>query len=144
MFKVDAANLTEYLNFDPARKSELVKFDKLMRASAPALKRYFHAGTPAGEPGMRFKMIGYGRNHYTARSGQLVEWPIIGLALQKNYISVYVSARRNGVPLVSLYADKLGAHRAGENNFSFVAFDDVDRETLATLVAKAAALSAPY
>lgn len=86
---------------------------------------------------MRFKMIGYGRSHYAARSGQLVEWPIIGVALQKNYISVYVSARRDGIPLVSLYAERLRCLRAGENNFSFVAFAELDHTVLSALVTEA-------
>ena len=60
MFRVDVNSLKEYFDFDPERKIELQRLDRLIRSSAPGLKRYFHRGTPAGEPGMRFKMIGYG------------------------------------------------------------------------------------
>ena len=59
MFRVDADSLKEYFVFDPEREIELQKLDRLIRSSASGLKRYFHRGTPAGEPGMRFKMIGY-------------------------------------------------------------------------------------
>jgi hypothetical protein len=140
MFKVPARNLKEYFSFDPNRKSDLEKLDKFIRASAPALKCYFHAGTPAGQPGMRFKMIGYGRHYYLSKSGQKVEWPIIGVALQKNYISVYVSAYRKKVPLVGVYRDTLNCLRSGENNFSFQSFDDLNSATLSALVAEAADL----
>ena len=58
MFHVHADNLKDYFAFDPERRIDLQKLDKLIRASAPQLKRYFHRGTPAGEPGMRFQMIG--------------------------------------------------------------------------------------
>jgi hypothetical protein len=72
-----------------------------------------HEGTPAGEPGMRMKMIGYGKFRYEVQSGQTVEWPIIGVALQKNYISVYVAIRKNGRPIVETYAGELGELRSG-------------------------------
>jgi hypothetical protein len=29
---------------------------------------------------MHFKMIGYGKSHYLAKSGQQVEWPVVGVA----------------------------------------------------------------
>lgn len=138
MFKIPADNLVDYLNFDPARKAELMKLHVAIREAAPDLKRYFHAGTPAGEPGMRFKMIGYGKFHYAASSGEKVAWPLIGIALQKNYISVYLSATRKGKPLVSLYADRLRASRAGHNNFSFVEFADLNAKTFSSLIAEAA------
>lgn len=138
MFKVPVDSLAAYLDFDPARKADLKRLDKSIREAAPGLKRYFHAGTPAGEPGMRFKMIGYGKFHYAASSGEQVAWPLIGIALQKNYISVYLSATRKGKPLVSLYADRLGAARAGRNNFSFVEFADLDAKTFSALIAAAA------
>src|SRR5262245_36996945 len=88
MFKVEADSLDAYLKFDPQRRVELEKLDALLRRSAPKLKRHFHSGTPAGEAGMRMKMIGYGRFRYASRSGGMVDWPVIGVALQKNYISL--------------------------------------------------------
>jgi hypothetical protein len=58
MFRVTADSLGAYLDFDPEQKPDLVKLHKLMAKTAPALTRYFHKGTPAGEAGMRMKMIG--------------------------------------------------------------------------------------
>lgn len=137
VFPVDVDSLAEYFDFDPARKGDLQKLDKLLKASAPGLKRYFHQGTPAGEPGMRFKMIGYGRFEYVARSGERVEWPAIGVALQKNYISVYLSVMKAGAPLLQSYAGKLGAARAGSNNFSFEAYEDLEVGPVGLLFAEA-------
>ena len=45
---------------------------------------------------------------------------------------------RGGKPLVSCYAGKLGELRAGGNNFSFVAFGDLDAANVAALFAEAA------
>lgn len=137
MFRVDADTLETYLDFDPIRKIDLQKLDRLLRKSAPGLKRYFHKGTPAGEPGMRFKMIGYGKSHYLAKSGQRVEWPVVGVALQKSYISVYLSIAKDGAPLVDSYAGRLGGLRIGRNNFSFVRFDDLNLATVSALLAEA-------
>jgi hypothetical protein len=137
MFRVNADTLETYLDFDPIRKIDLQKLDKLLRKSAPGLKRYFHKGTPAGEPGMRFKMIGYGKSHYLAKSGQQVEWPVVGVALQKSYISVYLSATKDGAPLVQSYAGRLGECRMGRNNFSFVRFDDLNLATVSALLTEA-------
>src|SRR3984957_21172372 len=137
MFRVDVDSLKDYLDFDLKRKSDLRKLDMLIRRSAPGLKRYFHSGTPAGEPGMRFKMIGYGRFRYIARNGQYVDWPAVGVALQKNYISVYLSLMKEGAPLLQSYCGKLGERRAGRNNFSFITYQDLNLQGLAALLAEA-------
>src|ERR1700730_17174134 len=137
MFRVTADSLGAYLDFDPERRPDLVKLHKLMAKTAPALKRYFHKGTPAGEAGMRMKMIGDGKFRYLNRSREKTEWPVICLALQKNYISVFVSVTKAGSPLVPAYEGKLGELRMGGNNFSFVRFDDLRSPALSSLFAEA-------
>jgi hypothetical protein len=138
MFRVLADSFESYVDFDPKRKLDLEKLDTLIRTSAPSLKRYFHKGTPAGEPGMRFKMIGYGQFHYAIKSGKTTIWPVIGIALQKNYISVYVAMTKHGLPIVHSYSGKLGELRMGRNNFSFERFDDLNVTALSSLVADCA------
>ncbi len=136
MFQVTADTLQAYLDFDPRRKADLQKLDALMRKAVPDLKRHFHRGTPAGEAGMRMKMIGYGKFRYAIKSGKTISWPVIGVALQKNYISVYVSVTKDGAPIVSAYAGRLGEKRSGRNNFSFESFDDLEAETVSSLFAE--------
>jgi hypothetical protein len=140
MFRVDADSLEAYFAFDPARTAELEELDALIRRAAPGLKCHFHAGTAAGEAGMRMKMMGYGRLQYAIKSGKTTPWPVIGVALQKNYISVYVSITRGRKPLVSCYAGKLGELRAGNNNFSFEKFADLNAPAVESLFAEAAAI----
>ncbi|MGH9401980.1 MAG: hypothetical protein ACRD2P_07740 [Terriglobia bacterium] len=137
MFRVNVDSLQAYLDFDPRRKVHLVKLDELIKRSAPCLKRYFHKGTPAGEPGMRFKMIGYGKFYYFALPGKAVEWPVVGVALQRNYISVYLSVAKNDLPLVQQYAGKLGELRIGRNNFSFEEYEDLKLLAVSSLFAEA-------
>ena len=71
MFRVEVDSLEAYLDFDASRKADLVRLHALLREAAPRLKRHFHKGTPPGEPGMRMKMIGYGKYRYAASSGIL-------------------------------------------------------------------------
>ena len=138
MFRVDVDSLEAYLAFDPARTGELEELHALIRKSAPTLTRHFHAGTPAGEAGMRMKMIGYGRFQYAIKSGKTTSWPVIGVALQKKYISVYLSVTRGRKSLVSCYAGKLGELRCGGNNFSFEKFSDLNASAVGSLVTEAA------
>lgn len=119
MFKVEASTLKEYFDWDPGRKPCLVFMDELIRQAAPDLKRWFYKGSAANEPGMRLKLIGYGSFGYSVKSGKTVKWPIISTALQKNYISVYLSVTKNDEPILNEYRDQLGALRHGDNNFSF-------------------------
>lgn len=140
MFRVTADTLQAYLDFDPERRPDLAGLHKLIVSAAPTLKRYFHRGTPAGEAGMRMKMIGYGKFRYAIKSGKSTEWPVIGVALQKNYISVYVAVTRQGAPIVSRYAGKLGELRMGGNNFSFERFDDLKPDAVSALFAEVAGI----
>ena len=91
---------------------------------------------------MRFKMIGYGPFHYTASSGERVAWPVIGVALQKNYISVYLAVTKDGAPILRGYAGRVGELRSGGSNFCFEAFDDLDATVLSSLVAEIARIYA--
>jgi hypothetical protein len=138
MFRVTADSLADYLDFDPTRKPDLEKLDAVMRKTAPTLRRHFHQGTPAGDAGMRMKMIGYGKFRYAIKSGKTTSWPVVGVALQKNYISVYLSITKDGAPIAQSYAGRLGELRMGRNNFSFEKFDDLNTEALSSLFAEAA------
>lgn len=140
MFQVTANTFAEYLNFDPQRKTDLEQLDGLIRRSAPSLARYFHHGTPAGDAGMRMRMIGYGKFRYSIKSGKSTDWPIIGVALQKSYISVYFSITVDGQPIVDRYKGHLGEKRSGRNNFSFVKFDDLRVDAVSAIVTEAASI----
>ncbi|HLW92130.1 MAG TPA: hypothetical protein VKS78_12645 [Roseiarcus sp.] len=137
MFRVTADSLEGYFGFDPARTDDLKKLDALIRRSAPRLKRHFHEGSQAGEAGMRMKMIGYGKFRYAIKSGKTASWPVVGVALQKNYISVYLSIEKDGSPIADAHAGKLGELRMGHNNFSFIRFDDLNADVLSSLLAEA-------
>src|SRR4030095_11472396 len=130
MFRVTATSLEDYFTFDCTREADLRKIDATIRAMAPTLQRWFVPGAREGKPGMRMTMIGYGDFHYTVKtSPDPVRWPVVGLALQKNYISLYCSARDGNRPFVLAYTKDLGAadvSATGVIRFSDVASIDVD------------------
>jgi hypothetical protein len=88
---------------------------------------------------MRFKMIGYGKSFYRATTGEKVEWPVVGVALQKNYISVYFAVTRRGTAVTDPYTGRLGELRMGRNNFSFEKFNDLDLCNRGSLVQRGSA-----
>jgi hypothetical protein len=137
MFKVKAGTLEEYFAFDPAREEDLRAIDELIRAAAPSLERWFVTGTPDGQPGMNMTMIGYGQYQYTVKNSDvLVTWPILGLALQKNYISFYNSANGEGEPFTRGYAGRLGRAKVSTRGFvTFASRNDVDLDVLAEMIA---------
>jgi Domain of unknown function (DU1801) len=141
MFKVSAASVEEYFRFDPAREDALRELDAVIRGAAPALSRWFVPGTPPGQPGMTMTMIGYGQYTYTVKgSPALVTWPVLGIALQKNYLSLYSNAYGDGPPFACAYAGKLGRARVSAKGVvTFTSIDDINLQALAEMVAAIAA-----
>ena len=72
------------------------------------------------------RIIGYGGFRQVNRSGDAVDWFVVGLAAQKAHLSLYVSATEDGQYLVKRYADRLGRVRVGSANVSFRRLADLD------------------
>lgn len=83
------------------------------------------------------RIIGYGEYSYTGRSGRSGEWFIVGLAAQKNYISVFVNAAPDGAYVAERYADRLGKVKVGRSSISFKRLADIDLDILLELIARA-------
>jgi len=64
-----------------------------------------------------------------------VSWPILGLALQKNYISLYNSANGDGPAFTCTYDGKLGRARISARGVvTMASLEDVDLEALAEMI----------
>lgn len=138
MHKLNAASRDDYLIEASDSGRDLKSIDAFIQKAAPSLQPWFYNVGPK-EPGMTFKMVAYGKFTYapTKDPSVTVDWPVIGMALQKNYISMYLSVTKDGKPLLDFY-DKLGYTRRGNNNFSFVTFDQLDKTVFEQLVKEAA------
>ena len=141
MFKVDAESVDEYFRFDPEREHALRELDAVIRAAAPALSRWFVPGTPPGQAGMTMTMIGYGQYRYTVKSSPTpVTWPVVGIALQKNYISFYANIGGDDVPFTCAYAGRLGRARVSTKGVvTFASLDDINLQAFAEMVTAIAA-----
>ena len=128
MFKpVAATNVKEYIeSISEPRRSEVVILDKLIQKTVPKLKPYF-----------AYNMIGYGSFHYKSKSGREGDWPIISLASQKNYISLYVCAIKDGKYLAEQNKDKFPKASTGKSCIRFKKLDDINLEALGKIIKKA-------
>ena len=83
MFKpVGAKSDDEYIAMlNDERREVIEKLDALIKETAPGLKRWF-----------AYNMLGYGEFEYKDYKGNPGKWPVVALASQKNYMSLYVCA----------------------------------------------------
>lgn len=121
---------------DPVR-GDIARLDKEISKIMKGEERVLWTGTFWG--GSEQAIIGYGDLTYE-KKGKKVEWFKIGLALQKNYISLYVNAVEDNKYLSQKYAERLGKVKVGASSISFKRLEDVNIEALFELLKKARAL----
>lgn len=132
--RIDAKTIDELIERSREVCPDLAAVDELVSDTAPELERRLFAGPS-------ITMIGYGAMPWVNKSGSGV-WPLIGVAPQRQGISIYVAAQRNGVPLATFYADRLGKTNNGRNCIRFGRLADVDQSQLRQSVRDAIAWSA--
>jgi hypothetical protein len=84
--------------------------------------------------GTEQSIIGYGDLTMTQSKGRKVEWFMVGLALQKNHISVYVNAVEDGQYVAEKYQSELGKVKVGKASIAIKRLDDVNLDTLAQVI----------
>lgn len=128
--KVNAKTIDEYFAMAEDREEWLRTIDELVTKNAPNLEReLFTTETMC--------MIGYGVFHYKYASGREGDWPIIALANQKNYVSVYVSCvTKDGKYIAEKNKDKLGKVSVGRSCIRFKKIEDINLKTLEVIFKK--------
>jgi hypothetical protein len=86
--RVDATTIEECFALAGDREADLRAVDRIIGEAAPDLER-----TPFAGPSIT--MIGYGPTGWGRPSGS-GPWPVIGMALQQQYVSLYVAAVKDG------------------------------------------------
>lgn len=129
MFKpTTAKSIDEYINMiEEPRKSDIIKLHKMIQEIAPDLKTSLYGS-----------IIGYGNFHYKSKSGREGEWYVIGLASQKNYISLYICSTDGAQYLPEKYVDRLPKASIGKSCVRFKSLDDLDEKVLRELIQKGA------
>jgi len=133
MFKETTAATPEaYLEaIEEPRRSDVRTLDELIRATAPGL-----------EPRIASGMLAYGRYTYRYASGRSGEWFPIGLASNKRYISLYVTAPDGDRYLAEAFRERLPKADIGKSCVRFKRLADLDREALRELIQAGAKLDA--
>lgn len=129
MFKgVKAKNVEEYLANVPVERKDIINFlHQFIQKSAPSLKPHF-----------AYNMLGYGSFKYKNYKKEDMDWPIVALANQKNYVSVYVCAVDDGEYIAEKNKDKLGKVNVGKSCIRFKKIEDVNLDELQKVIKSAA------
>lgn len=126
--KTKATTIDEYLaEATPERREILDKVDAAICAAVPNINKHFY-----------YNMISWGLYKYKYASGREGEWPLIMLANQKNYISVYIcAAEKDKGYLAENNKDRLGSVSVGKSCIRFKKLEDINLDVLAELCKKA-------
>jgi len=128
IFKTTTAKDAEELisKIEEPRKTEIEMLHAFIKKTVPKLPINLYGA-----------IIGYGKYHYKSKSGSEGDWMIIGLASQKNYISLYICSMEDGEYLAEKYKDELPKADIGKSCIRFKKFEDIDLEVLKKLILKA-------
>ncbi len=129
MFKPTAAKDRDsyFACIDEPRRSQIVALDLVIQKAVPSLK-----------PNFLYNMPGYGTFKYQNYKKEIIDWPVVALASQKNYISIYVCSMINGKYLAEIYKNKLGRVSIGKSCIRFKKIDDLNMAALRDLLKEAA------
>lgn len=121
MFKpTKAATTREYIAaLPPDRRETIEAVDALIRKTVPSLKPYF-----------AMNMLGYGAFSYKNYKNEMIDWPVVALASQKNYISLYVCAVVEGKYAAEIHQKDLGKVSVGKSCIRFKKLSDLDLDGL--------------
>ena len=103
------------------RRSEIATLDAAIQKALPHVKREMGYG------------IGYGPYHYIYDSGREGDTHFIVLASQKNYISLYALATKNGEYIAGTYQDRLPKASIGKSCVRFRKLSDIDLDAIVAL-----------
>lgn len=125
MFKPSkATTIEDYIEMlEEPRKSEIEKLDKFIRKTAPSLKPYFS-----------YNMLGYGPFKYKSAKGEMIDWPLVALASQKNYISLYVCAADRKEYVAEKYKKELPKANIGRSCIRFKKVEDIDLKVIEKII----------
>lgn len=121
MFKgVKAKSVESYLASVPKERQELMLFlHNFIKKTIPKLKPHF-----------AYNMLGYGFFPYLNYKKEKINWPVVALANQKNYVSIYVCALDKGIYIAEKYKKELGKVSVGKSCIRFKKLEDLNLPTL--------------
>jgi hypothetical protein len=95
------------------------ELDKIIIAKFPDINRQLFAG-------MSITMIGYGYFEYKNYKKQIEPWPSIAIAPQKNYLSLYLMAVKDGKYVAEAHSENIGKASIGKSCIRFKKLEDLN------------------
>lgn len=118
--KNPAQSVEEYLaHVSEDRKQAMYFLHNFIQKTVPSLKPHF-----------AYNMLGYGIFQYLDAKRQKRDRPVVALANQKNYISIYVCALEENAYLAEKYAKDLGKVSVGKSCIRIKKLDTLNLDTL--------------
>jgi len=102
------------------------------------LHKFILETAPKLKPNFIYNMPGYGSFTYKNYKKEILDWPIIALASQKNYISLYICAVDSGEYIAEKYKSELGKVSVGKSCIRFKKLEDINLKTLGRVIKLAA------
>lgn len=117
MFKpTKATTVAEYIAGVPVeRRGAITALHKFIQETVPELKPHFASN-----------MLGYGSFPYVNYKKESITWPVIALANQKQYISLYVCAVDKGQYIAEKFKSELGKVSVGKSCIRFKKLEDLN------------------
>lgn len=123
-----AKTVAGYISAVPPERREAIEF----------LHAFIQKAVPKLKPHFASNMLGYGSFPYKNYKKEMIEWPVIALANQKQYISVYVCATVDGKYLAETHKKSLGKVSVGKSCIRFKRIEDLDLKGLKAVLQAAA------
>lgn len=125
MFKpAQAASVEEYLTHLSVPQREVIEsVHEFIQKTAPELTPWF-----------AYNMLGYGRFPCRNYKKELIDWPLIALAQQKNYVSLYVCALDGKEYVAEKFKEELGNVSVGKSCIRFKKIADLNFATLEKVI----------
>lgn len=125
MFKQSKASTRqEYFDTLPESRKKILAFlDTFILENAPSLK-----------PNFLYNMPGYGSFPYRNYKKEILDWPTIAIASQKNYVSIYICSIQNGEYVAEKYKNELGKVSVGKSCIRFKNVEDLHLDVLKKVI----------
>lgn len=129
MFKpTKATSVKEYLAALHPDRKEIIEF----------LHSFIQKIHPSLKPHFSYNMLGYGSFPYKNYKKEMISWPVVALASQKQYISLYVCAVVDGKYIAETHKKDLGKVSVGKSCIRFKKLEDLHLEALTSIILMAA------
>ncbi len=118
--KVKPTSVAGYLAAVPPERKEAIAF----------MHAFIQKAAPSLTPHFAYNMLGYGSFPYKNYKKELIQWPVVALANQKQYISLYVCAIKDRKYLAETFKKELGKVSVGKSCIRFKKIEDLHLPTV--------------